>query len=149
MDYKTLDKFKTIVDDPSAAPAERAFAQAQLNKAATALVVLNSNKSNWRQRVEARTATVVQEEQDKRIAIVERAEKRARDAAEEQIHHEIRIDKARSDHSVYMTNAKDSSETPSSISWCGTSSASMRSSNLGLIQARWTNPLNPKRRRNA
>jgi hypothetical protein len=107
MDYKTLDKFKTIIDDPSAAPAERAFAQAQLNKAATALVVLNSNKSNWRQRVEARTATVVQEEQDKRIAIVERAEKRARDAAEEQIHREIRIDKARSDHSVYMTNAKD------------------------------------------
>jgi hypothetical protein len=42
VDYKTLEKIRITANDPSASPAEREFAERQLHKAATALVVVEN-----------------------------------------------------------------------------------------------------------
>jgi hypothetical protein len=108
--YDTMDKLRRTANDPAASATEREYAERKLREYATQPVIYNNKKSNWGIRAAERTATLVVEEQDKREAIIARAEDRRRVSAEAQQNHEIRIAKARIDHDTYMFNARNALE---------------------------------------
>jgi hypothetical protein len=109
MNYNTLESLRRLANDPAASPTEREFAERKLREAATALVVVDANNKNltWRDRVKERTATIIAQEQDRRVEIALQAEARTRNAIEAQGNQERRIERARADHEEYMVNAMD------------------------------------------
>ena len=73
-------------------------------------MVTDGKSLGWRERVKERTLTVIAEERDKRVAIAERAEERARASVAAQHQHEIRIEKGRIDHAAYVVKAQNDLE---------------------------------------
>ena len=105
--YETIDKIRNIANDERGDPATREAAQAKLKEYATALVISNNGPTTWRDRVKARTETIIVSEDAKRKKILAEVEALKRAMKEAELAHEISMEKARDDHELYRLTAKD------------------------------------------
>jgi hypothetical protein len=104
--YETIDKIRRLAEDEGATPGERAAARAKLAEYATALVVTDGKSTTWRDRVKARTLTVIKDEEARRVSIGLRTKEELRADAEREAEHKFRAEQIRMKHEHFKIDAE-------------------------------------------